>query len=325
MQMTKDSSQARFRTRTWARRIPARYRAGTVIITLLTFALLIPLDAGTAEAVTPDFEPIKQRLVEDGINAEVVQACFADPRFKVIPDLLMLNVRQPSGTAGYTRFIEDQSVRTASAFLSLHRSRIEKVLKDSPVNPEVVVAILQVESSLGAYRGTYPLLNVYASLTLLDSDQLELIFPGYWARVLEGNGPGDLDTARNQAKKRADLKARWAYRELRTLFIMAGEGRLDPLSAKGSWAGAYGLPQFIPTSYEAYGRDGNGDGRVDLETLEDAVASISHYLRIHGYRKDRPGKRRKAVWHYNHSDEYVDCILTLAERIEILSAEKFAP
>lgn len=272
--------------------------------------------ADTAEPPTPvDFEPLKQRLIEDGVSPSTVYAYFDDPRFELQHNLLRVNIRQPSGTAGYERFVGDASVRTATAFLELHRNEIEEVLEGTPVNPEVVVAILNVESSLGTYKGTYRLMNVFASLTLLESDSIATIAPGFWDRVLDGFPLEEHPAAREKALRRSRSKARWAYRELRALLEMAEAGHLDPLQTKGSWAGAYGLPQFIPTSARAYGRDGNGDGIVDLNTLPDAVASIAHYLRVHGYREDSPAKKRKAVWHYNHSDEYVDCILTLSDRI----------
>ena len=255
----------------------------------------------------------------------MVNRYFDDSRFAVIPNLLRVNIRQPSGTEGYQRFLGDASVRTAAGFLEVNRSTIEKVLGDSPVSPEVVVAILNVESSLGTYKGTYPVMNVFASLTLLGTDPITDVAPEFWNNVLDGVPKNEQDAARTLARKRANSKARWAYRELKTVLNMAGEGKFDPLEVKGSWAGAYGLPQFIPSSANAYGRDGDGDGVINLNTLPDAVASVAHYLRIHGYKDDIPKKRRKAVWHYNHSEEYVDCIITLADRIREYNASHSAP
>jgi membrane-bound lytic murein transglycosylase B len=294
----------------------------------LAFAVALMPDTGTANDAVDGAEPLnslRTRLVDDGIDPIIVNKYFEDSRFELIPKLLRVNIRQPSGTAGYQRFLGDASVRTAAAYLELHREEIEAVLGDSPVSPEVVVAILNVESSLGTYKGTYPLMNVFASLSLLSTDPITEVAPDFWSNVLDGIPETQHPSARNKARKRAHSKARWAYRELRTILLMADDSRFDPLGVKGSWAGAYGLPQFIPTSAKAYGRDGNGDGIVDLNDLSDAVASVGHYLRVHGYREDNPAKRRKAVWHYNHSDEYVDCIITLADKIHAHNAENDTP
>ncbi|MFC2170983.1 hypothetical protein ACFLQJ_03280 [Calditrichota bacterium] len=50
--------------------------------------------------------------------------------------------------------------------------------------------------------------------------------------------------------------------------------------------------------------------------MDDAIASIAHYLSKHGYRRDNEQKRRKAIWHYNHSDDYVNCIIGLSAKVK---------
>ncbi|MFH0883400.1 MAG: lytic murein transglycosylase [bacterium] len=291
----------------------------------LVLLLVASSPAIDSERQADHLRELRMRLIDDGIDPIVVNRYFEDTRFEVIPSLLRVNIRQPSGTEGYQRFLGDSSVRTAAAFLEMNRSEIEKVLADDPVSPEIVVAILNVESSLGTYKGTYPVMNVFASLTLLDTDPITDVAPEFWTNVLDGVPANRQDAVILEARKRAHSKARWAYRELKTVLSMAQDGYFDPLDVKGSWAGAYGLPQFIPTSANAYGRDGDGDGIVNLNSLPDAVASVAHYLKIHGYRDEILNKRRKAVWHYNHSDEYVDCIITLADRIREYNAVHSAP
>src|SRR6185369_18081302 len=92
--------------------------------------------------------------------------------------------------------------------------------------------------------------------------------------------------------------------------------RVSPLDIRGSGSGAFGYPQFLPRSYLAYGQDADGDGRVSLYDTADAAASCARYFAGHGW---RPGltaaQRRAAVWQYNHSDAYVDTVLTLAARL----------
>jgi membrane-bound lytic murein transglycosylase B len=86
---------------------------------------------------------------------------------------------------------------------------------------------------------------------------------------------------------------------------------------RGSGSGAFGYPQFLPTSYLRYGTDGDGDGIVDLYDSRDAAASCANYLASHGWKTATSDAQRRAViWRYNHSAPYVDTVLTLAGRIE---------
>ncbi|HPU23830.1 MAG TPA: lytic transglycosylase domain-containing protein, partial [Candidatus Kapabacteria bacterium] len=80
----------------------------------------------------------------------------------------------------------------------------------------------------------------------------------------------------------------------------------------GSWAGAFGIPQFLPSSYVKYAIDGNNDGVVDLFNLSDAVFSVANYLKSHGW-GEMLSEQRKAIFAYNNSTAYVDAVMKLAE------------
>ncbi|WP_256816705.1 lytic transglycosylase domain-containing protein [Cytobacillus sp. Bac17] len=80
-----------------------------------------------------------------------------------------------------------------------------------------------------------------------------------------------------------------------------------------SSAGAIGHMQFMPSTFSAYGVDGNGDGRKDPWNLEDAIHSAANYLAASGYKKDI----RKSIWHYNHADWYVNDVIETAARIRL--------
>jgi membrane-bound lytic murein transglycosylase B len=81
-------------------------------------------------------------------------------------------------------------------------------------------------------------------------------------------------------------------------------------------AGAFGMPQFLPSKYLQFGTDGDGDGRVSLYDAEDAVASCAQYLKSNGWQPgiDRAGRRR-VIWTYNRSSPYIDTVLALADRL----------
>jgi membrane-bound lytic murein transglycosylase B len=107
------------------------------------------------------------------------------------------------------------------------------------------------------------------------------------------------------------------YPEVRAVFALASRLGTDPLAIRGSGSGAFGAPQFLPTSYFRHGVDGDGDGRVDLDDPADAAISCASYLRGAGW---RPGLsaagRRRVIWGYNHSDAYIDTVLALASAID---------
>ena len=121
-----------------------------------------------------------------------------------------------------------------------------------------------------------------------------------------------------QVRARARVLDDMFYPEVRATFQVAGTLGLSPLEMTGSPSGAFGAPQFLPTSYQRYGEDGNGDGRVDLYEMDDAAASTARFLEAHGW---RPGltraQQRAVIWSYNRSDAYIDAVLQLAAQLRV--------
>jgi membrane-bound lytic murein transglycosylase B len=112
---------------------------------------------------------------------------------------------------------------------------------------------------------------------------------------------------------RLQKKAAWGKSELCAFLNYCRQNGLDPLSIKGSWAGAFGFSQFLPSSILRSGADGNRDGCVDLFCYEDAVFSIGNYLQKAGFRMGNRASWSRAIHSYNHSDPYVETVLTLAQ------------
>jgi membrane-bound lytic murein transglycosylase B len=176
-----------------------------------------------------------------------------------------------------------------------HRAELKRAADRYGVAPEVIVGILTVESDLGNATGKYAVFNVFASLAVMDNPEI--------IREL-GLSP--------TLKARLHKKAAWAQRELLTFLEYCRAKKLDPFFYKGSWAGAMGFCQFLPTSLKNCGADGDGDGRVDLFTHADAIFSIACYLHQSGFKQQNRATWRKAVYRYNHSEAYVDTVLYLA-------------
>ena len=91
---------------------------------------------------------------------------------------------------------------------------------------------------------------------------------------------------------------------------------MDPLNIMGSFAGALGPAQFIPSTFRDYGVDGDGDGIVNPFKMEDATATMGNYLKSSGWSEDASTeKKRNAVWHYNRSRVYVNTVMMLYEEL----------
>jgi membrane-bound lytic murein transglycosylase B len=144
----------------------------------------------------------------------------------------------------------------------------------------------------------------------------------YWAHLADTTAVLDLE----YLKKRAQKRSNWAYKELNALLDVCQSQGWDVLRIKGSWAGAFGWAQFLPSSFAFYSRDGDGDQRIDPNNFYDAVASLANYLKQARWNTSQHSQR-KALHRYNPSNAYVECILTYSERLRsYLQAEnKKAP
>ena len=163
-------------------------------------------------------------------------------------------------------FITDRRIADGQAFLVRHREALAKVEADTGVPAEMIVAIIGVETSYGGNTGSYKVLDALYTL-------------GFFYPV-----SGKPDQVEREAKR-----GQFFRDELAQVMLLAKEEGLDLAALKGSYAGAMGYGQFMPSSYRAYARDGDGDGRRDLfGSLPDVFASVANYFVAHGWRKDEP-------------------------------------
>lgn len=152
-------------------------------------------------------------------------------------------------------FMTPARIDGGRAFYAANRDALDRIAADTGVPAEYIVAIIGVETSYGRITGNYRVLDALYTLAFS--------FP-----------------------KRAPFFAG----ELAQLFALGKqESQLDVLALKGSYAGAMGMGQFMPSSYRLWGKDGDGDGQRDLLThLPDVFASIANYFVIHGWQRGAP-------------------------------------
>jgi len=151
------------------------------------------------------------------------------------------------------RFMTEQRILKGADFWQAHAERLDAT-KLQGVPPAVVVGILGVETMFGEITGRFRVIDALATLAF--------DYPP---------------------------RSRYFRGELEQFLLLAREEHVEPLSAQGSYAGAMGAPQFMPTSYRAYSVDGDGDGRRDLwGSWDDVIASVANYLARHGWRAGEP-------------------------------------
>ncbi|PWG65284.1 lytic murein transglycosylase B [Spiribacter halobius] len=151
-------------------------------------------------------------------------------------------------------FLQPARIEEGVAFWREHAGTLAAVERRFGVPPEIVVAIIGVETRYGRHRGRHRVLDAL--------------------RTLAFDYPPRADFFR---------------RELEAYFLLAREEGFDPREPRGSYAGAMGIPQFISSSYREYAVDFNDNGRRDLwSEPADAIGSVGNYLGRHGWQADAP-------------------------------------
>jgi len=286
-----------------------KYKIQKIILSLVIVFFLSGYSWAVKKNNIHHFEPLQKKLIQDGFDSEKIKSLYDRPQVYFEADGVTVLFTYSESKVNYDQFSNDWSIAKAKQYMAEHMEALERTEKAYGVDKNVITAILLVESSLGKTLGTRSALNTLSTLA-------SLMYPAarsdFYTMI-----PKDKKTSRKKYEQSAQRKSKWAYGELKALLEYADQQGFDPAEMPGSFAGAMGLAQFMPTSILAYGRDGNDDGTIDLLTHADAMASIANYLKSHGW---RPGisrqKAEKVIHHYNHSEYYVKAILKIAKRLE---------
>lgn len=270
--------------------------------------------AGTASAGAQGIQYVEDILVDKGLKRDHVHKMLTDPRVSINPEIVMKNLfySSPKGSTEQPEYMEidPKYFQRGKQYIKENEPIFSSIQDRFSVSAEIITAILIVESRLGTYPEKYNVFMAYTNLAVIsDPAYLDTVRKKYGRDYPKLNDPSTIE--------RAQKKARWALNELYQLIILADGLGLDPLAITGSFAGALGPGQFIPSSFIEYGKDGDGDGRKDPFNMNDAMASIAYYLKRAGWEEGSGiEKKRKAVWYYNHSEVYVNTIMMIYERLK---------
>ncbi|WP_028326172.1 lytic murein transglycosylase [Desulfatirhabdium butyrativorans] len=279
--------------------------------TILIFLLLMMAPfSGLLSAQEESFQKIMKRLQTDGFDAEKLQSLYAKPEVQFDPQTVSRFFMHSESRVDYSKFLSEPAIQQAKWYLFRHMNELESAENRLGVDKEVITAILLVETRLGNYLGDSSILNTLSSLAALQDN------PGLQAQVWNAM-PVERRISESLFNEKVSKRSKWAYDELKSLLRYASKEGIDPVSIRGSYAGALGIAQFMPSNILTYGIDGDGDGHVDLFVHSDAIASVANYLKQYGWKKGiDDGKAREVIFHYNHSQPYVDTILKVAQRLK---------
>ncbi|MGH8264507.1 MAG: lytic murein transglycosylase B [Steroidobacteraceae bacterium] len=212
----------------------------------------VPLDVHRPDVI----EFIQQMHDRNRFDVATLTAEFADIRIQ--PSTLEAMSRPAEKALAWydyrARFITEQRLQEGIAFWAAHRELLDSTADLRGVPGEIVLGILGVETSFGRITGKYRVIDSLATLAF-------------------------------------DYPARSSYfrGELEQLLLLSREEAVDPRTVVGSYAGAMGAAQFMPSSYRRYAVDATADGHRDLwNDWADVFASIANYLEAHGWASGEP-------------------------------------
>jgi len=228
------------------------------------------------------------------------------PFFTFVP----FSLRPKEHSSIYLGFANQASYSLGATFAREYRRELDRVEKVLKVPREVIVAILVVESHIGQNTGdqmiAYRLSRVASAADPVNVEQ------NYQRLRID-----DDTVERVEVAERAAYLQKVFLPEIPALLEISKRNKISPLDLKGSSAGAFGLPQFLPSAFLRYGVDGDRNGLVSLYNEVDALWSAGNYLASFGYNANLSlAQRRAIIWKYNKSDAYIDTVLKVATGIK---------
>ena len=204
----------------------------------------------------PKLKPVFNTLVNDhGFKEEELRALFEKVEYQ--KDIIEAINRPGEAKPWYQYrelFVTEQSTRRGVRFWRRNAPALSRAQKKYGVPAEIIVAIIGIETRYGRLKGRFKVIDALTTLTL-----------GY--------------------KKRSAF----FQKELIEFLLLVKETKTEPLKYMGSYAGAIGLPQFMPSSYRKYAVDFNGNKKIDLvNSRTDAIGSVANFFIEHGWQPNEP-------------------------------------
>ncbi|MDB6108138.1 MAG: Lytic murein transglycosylase [Gammaproteobacteria bacterium] len=233
-------------------------------LALLALLLAAPLSARHKPVQAPKFDLKRPEIVafvndmvtREQLKKKQVLALLrkGEPQPKIIEAMTRPAEKVTPWWEYHDRFLTEERISEGAQFYAEHRESLERIASARGIPPEYLVAIMGVETKYGRVTGHYRVLDALMTLSF--------------------DYPPRSDYFRG---------------ELEQFLLLYSEEHIDPLKVTGSYAGAMGVPQFMPSSYRLFAVDGNADGKRDLwNDWDDILASIANYFVEHGWEAGGP-------------------------------------
>ncbi|MCG8671189.1 MAG: lytic murein transglycosylase B [Pseudomonadales bacterium] len=205
----------------------------------------------------PEFKAFLADVVKDGVypKEQLVSLMKTANRKESILKAISRPAERTLTWAQYRKiFLTEARINKGIDFYKKHKATFERAAAESGVPEEMILAILGVETRYGQNRGSFRVVDALATLGF--------DYPP---------------------------RAKFFRKQLKEFLYLEKEAGIDLNTAKGSYAGAMGFPQFIPSSYRHYAVDFDGDNVIDLiDNPVDAIGSIANYFKVHGWKNGEP-------------------------------------
>lgn len=211
---------------------------------------------------------IDELVRDEGFSRLALEKMFAGVEYK--PRIVELMERPAERRLTWWEyrnlFINDKRISEGVAYWQTHREILEKASDVYGVSPSVIIGILGIETGFGQNSGGFRVVDALSTLGF------------HYPR-----------------------RSTFFRKELKEFLLLSREQGFDPLDLMGSYAGAMGIPQFMPSSYRAYAIDFDGSGQADIwGSPADAIGSIASYLNRHGWVPGKPVAAKASV----HGQKY---------------------
>lgn len=282
---------------------------------LLGLGLLpcLPAQAKIASDPHPSWSYLQRKLKLAHFKSSFIRELkknYEEDTFAKVLELNLLlylrdvDVHQPQVT--------DQAVSNILDFIQSNESTFALAEKKYHVPRTVVASLLWIESRHGENLGNFHVPSVY--LHLLQANRKPMI--SYLRASVDKYTDKPTPEQLRELTKRTRKKSQWALKELHALEKAHEQKSLNIKELKGSYAGAFGLPQFIPSSYVEWAQSSSPKKSPDLTKPADAIHSVAFYLKDNGWKYKKTSSYTKALLRYNNSTDYANAILNLAEKTE---------
>jgi len=223
------------------------------------------------------FESLQKRLIEDGLDKDRISELYKRREVYFEAKGVSRFLVHSEASLNYDQFTSKKSIRNALKYMEQHQKILDSTEKTYGVDKEIVTAIILVETRLGMMVSGPSVLNTLSTMAALADPDVRDMF---WVKVSKSTR-----LTREKFEKWVNRKSSWAYKELKAFLNYTAKEDMDPAAVPGSYSGAMGIAQFMPTNVLIFAKDGNDDGQINLFDHSDAIVSIGSYLKHYGWAK----------------------------------------